>query len=306
MKKNLIRIVSLALVAVMLTVCASCTQVVNVRFVDEDGNEIDFAGMAGADSGSYSPPATAAVSPENQAAPAADATPAAAQSDAPAAASDDLATASGGKFQTKEDVLAFYKSAVAKVKGGAAGYEKKAWQKVPALNIFGSDVVNNKIIELAGNYMQTEETAPVEHNEKGSDEAIRRMPDCTLTDMSKIKDVTCTMDGSNYSIKIILVEEKSPATKSSSMLGQITDNFLSKEEIDNELGNISVISDFDYDLIYKDYTISAVITPDGQFVSMLHHSSVEIIINSLKILMIPISNKSATLDADCSFSNFTY
>ena len=330
MKRNLGRIVSLALVAIMLLTVTSCTQVINVRFVDSEGNDIDFASVAasmngGAAGADYSP-AAADLTPATQApvvtnAPVADTAPAVnttasaaksttaptASTTASGAAPAAAAASNSGMPQSKEQILAFYKSAVAKVKGGAAGYEKKAWQKVPDLKLFGVAAADDAMKGLIGNYMVTEEAAKVEHNEKGTEDAIKRMPDCTLTDMSKIKNATCTMDGSNYAITIVLVDETSPATKQSSFLGQITDNFLAKDDIDNEIANISVLKDVSYDLIYQDYTISATISPDGQFVKMLHHSSVQVKINSATILSVfKLNDKSATLDADCSFNNFTY
>lgn len=336
MKRNLIRVAALLLVAIMLAVCTSCKQVINVKFVDSEGNELDLASLAGsAGGGSYTPveadltptiaqtvtnapvtnvaPAandTTASAAKATAAPATSATsaPAAKDTTAPAAAASN-----SGMPQTKDQILAFYKSAVAKVKGGAAGYDKKAWQKVPDLKLFDSDAANTIFLNLAGAFVQTEDKATVEHNEKGSEDAVRRMPECTLTDMSKIKEATCTMDGSNYSIKIVLVDETAPATKDASFLNQITDNFLAKDSIQNELDNnslLKVLHNVTFDMVYHDYTISATITPEGQFVNMLHHSSVQVTIKSgtldVLVTQVPLENKSAKLDADCSFTNFAY
>ena len=45
MKKNVLRVLSLVLVAGMLFAFASCTQEIHVRFVDKDGNDIDISGL---------------------------------------------------------------------------------------------------------------------------------------------------------------------------------------------------------------------------------------------------------------------
>ena len=70
MKKNVLRVLAMALVAAMLFACASCTQTILVRFVDKDGNDIDLSAISVAGGGSAAPAAvptadtTAAPAPE--------------------------------------------------------------------------------------------------------------------------------------------------------------------------------------------------------------------------------------------------
>ena len=206
---------------------------------------------------------------------------------------------------TPTEVLAFYKKAVDKVRTGACGYDKQAWQTVPALNITGNAGIDNTIKGLVGNYMTPKDKAEVEKYTKNTDGAKTHLPPCNLTDMSKIKSATCTQQGGNYLVKIVLADETSPATKQASFLNQITDNFLAKDSIDETLNGISIVKNANYDLVYKDYTITAVITPDGNFQSLLHHSSVDIQIHSVNIIL-PIKDKGATMEADCEWRNFSY
>lgn len=45
MKKNILRVISLVLAASMIFAFASCTQEIQVRFVDQDGNDIDLESL---------------------------------------------------------------------------------------------------------------------------------------------------------------------------------------------------------------------------------------------------------------------
>lgn len=336
MKKNILRIVSLVIVATMVFAFCSCKQEVLVRFVDKDGNDINIGALTGGSSAgnndateapagdatqapageetqapSNDTPATQAPSNDTPAtqAPSND-TPAtqapAAETKAPAA--ETKAPAGNAAPTGKENIFNFYKTAANKIaQNGEAGYTKKEWQTLSNLNLTGSSTVDSAITKLAGNYMTKEADAKDQVSAKGSKEAKDRFPACTLTDLSKVKSATCTVQSNgNYKITIIMVDEDTPK-KSGNFLGKVTNSILYWEDIDKELKGISVVKEYDnIHVIYKGYKIEAELTPDGKFVSMKHLGSVDIKIGHAKVLFAPLDNKSGHLDNFCIYSNFKY
>ena len=330
MKKNILRIVSLVIIATMVFAFCSCKQEVLVRFVDKDGNDINIGALTGGNSAgnndateapaddvtqapSNDTPATQAPSNDTPAtqAPSND-TPAtqAPSNDTPATqapAAETKAHAGNAAPTGKENIFNFYKTAANKVaQNGEAGYTKKEWQAISNLNLTGMALADNTITKLAGNYMTKEADAKDQVCAKGSKEAKDRFPACTLTDMSKVKSATCTVQSNgNYKITIVMVDEDTPK-KSGNFLGKVTNSLLYWEDIDKELKNISVISEYDnIHVIYKGYKIEAELTPDGKFVSMKHLGSVDIKIGHAKVI-VSLDNKSGHLDNFCTYTSFKY
>ncbi len=209
----------------------------------------------------------------------------------------------------KTKVFNFYKDAAHNVKTtGAAGYNKIEFQALSNLNLTGVGTVDDFIVGLAGDYMTSEESAEPSINEKGSDEAKRRFPDCTLTDMSKVVSATKTdLSNGNYKIVIVMADEDTPK-KDSSFLGQVTNSVLYWEDISKELANISAISNYEntVSVLYKAYTIEAEMTKDGNFVSLSHLASVDISINGAKVTFVTLNGKGAHLDNTCKYTDFKY
>ena len=319
MKKNILRIVSLVIVATMVFAFCSCKQEVLVRFVDKDGNDINIGALTGGSSAGNNDATEAPAGDETQA-PAGDETQApsndtpatqAPSNDTPATqapAAETKAPAGNAAPTGKENIFNFYKTAANKIaQNGEAGYTKKEWQTLSNLNLTGSSTVDSAITKLAGNYMTKEADAKDQVSAKGSKEAKDRFPACTLTDLSKVKSATCTVQSNgNYKITIIMVDEDTPK-KSGNFLGKVTNSILYWEDIDKELKGISVVKEYDnIHVIYKGYKIEAELTPDGKFVSMKHLGSVDIKIGHAKVLFAPLDNKSGHLDNFCIYSNFKY
>ena len=319
MKKSVLRVLSLILVAGMLLAFCSCTQEILVRFVDKDGNDLDLGGISigggsavpanNSSSSSGSSSSSSATTPAATEAPAADnsgdsaATPAADNSGDSAAAP----AASTGKPSTKDEVLDFYKAAVARVRDNAeASYHKKEYQTVGALNITGISMVDSAIEKAVAGYVTTEEAAEDQFSEKGSDDAKRRFPPFTLTDYSKVASAECTEANGNYKITIIMQDEDTP--KGGTFLKEVTDSVLLWEDIEKEVTtNVKIISDFDnVHVIYKGYQIDAEITPDGKFVTLDQHAHVDITIGSAKILIATLKDKSGTMDNYMKLWDFQY
>ena len=313
MKKNVIRVISLLLVAGMLLAFCSCTQEILVRFVDKDGNDLDFSGMAisgavPANSSTETPSASPAPASETPAAetPAAD-TPASETPAAETPAAETPAAASTGKPSTKDEVIDFYKNAVARVRDNAeASYHKKEYQVIGNLNITGIGAVDSAIENVVAGYATKEEDAEDQFSEKGSDDAKHRFPPFTLTDYSKVASAECTEANGNYKITIIMQDEDTP--KAGTFLKEVTDSVLLWEDIEKEVTtNVKIVKDFsDVHVVYKGYKIEAEIKPNGEFVTLNQTAHVDIAIGSAKILIATLKNKSGTLDNYMKLWDFQY
>ena len=335
MKKNVMRVISLALVAVMVFAFASCKQEILVRFVDKDGNDLFQGGSIntgvnttpGVEDTTNAPvvedttnapvvedTTNAPVVEDTTNAPSVEQTtqaPTVEQTTA-APAPTTQAPSTSNAPSTKQDIVNFYAKAANDLKNnGAAGYTKKEWQNVDAINI-GSSTVNNAVTGVLGSFMTVEADAEEQVNAKGSDDAKRRSFGWTLTDLSKVASAKCeVLANGNYKITIVMVDEDTPK-KSGSMLGQVTGALLYWEDIDETLSNDStvktILSEYDnIHVVYKHYTITAEMTPDGKFVSIDHLADVDILIGYAKILkLFTIENKSGHMYNYCKFYNFKY
>lgn len=322
MKKNVMRVISLVLVAGMLFAFSSCTQKIQISFVDADGNVINpFASSvnAGTNNGGSSSNSGSSnnggstVTPTPTPTPTPDASQGSETTTAaPSGDSQGDAPQAGVMPSTTADVVNFYSTAANKIKNeGAAGYTKKEWQNVDKLNVTGSSSIDKTVAGVIGNFMTAEADAKEQLNDKGSDDAKNRFPGWTLTDISQVASATCTaLDNGNYKIEIIMKDEDTPK-KSGSVLGQVTNSLLYWEDIDDTLKNdptvTAILSSYDnIHVVYKNYNITAEMTPDGKFVSLDHTADVDILIGSAKILIITLKDKSGHLWNYCKYYNFAY
>ena len=279
MKKNVMRIISLALVAVMVFAFASCKQEILVRFVDANGNDLFQGGSintgvnttpvedttaapvedttAAPVEGTTAAPVenTTAAPVENTTAAPVENTTAAPVENTTAAPVENTTKApeqttaapapsapSSNAPSTKQDIVNFYAKAANDLKNnGSAGYTKKEWQSVDNINI-GSAIVNNAVSGVLGSFMTKEEAAEEQINAKGSDDAKRRAFGWTLTDLSKVASAKCeTLPNGNYKITIVMVDEDTPK-KEGSMLGQVTGALLYWEDIETTLTSDSTVT----------------------------------------------------------------
>ncbi len=211
--------------------------------------------------------------------------------------------------ETKAEICDFYKKGVDEIKAGKAGYIKKEWQNVDYVNV-GNAVVNNSVTNVLGNFMTQEADAFEQICDKGSEDAMRRIPEWTLTDLSEVASAICVQDGKNYKITIIMKDEDTPKRKGS-VLGQVTNSVLFWEDIEATLTGDPTINRIlkefsDMHIIYKGFRIEAVMTPEGEFVSLDHTADVDILIGYAKILSVEIKNKSGHMWNYCKYYNFEY
>ena len=325
MKKNVLRIISLALVAVMVFAFASCKQEILVRFVDAEGNDLFQAGSVSVNGDSTTPEDTTAapVIENTTAAPVVENTTKAPEQTTAAPTVENTtkapeqttaapapSTPSTNAPSSKQDIVNFYAKAANDLKNnGAAGYTKKEWQVVDEINI--NPLVNGPIKGVLGSFMTVEADAEEQVNAKGSDDAKRRSFGWTLTDLSKVASAKCdVLPNGNYKITIVMVDEDTPK-KTGSMLGQVTGALLYWEDIENTLTSdptvTKILSEFsDIHVNYKHFTITAEMTADGKFVALEHNADVDIILGHIKVIGISIDNKSGHMFNYCKFYNFKY
>ena len=325
MKKNIFRVLSLVLVAAMLFAFASCTQKLKVelRIVDAEGNDREFAAAAPANNNTPDAPATQATQPSTPATqptqqpssetPASE-TPASQTpaSETPASQTPASETPASSETpantvpSTKEEIVEFYRKAIKKLKNDAAGgFTKKEWQTIDALNVTGIGFVDSQIMNVAKGYFKDENTAEATVNAKGSDDVKNRINDFTLTDLSKVTSATLNQAGGNYEITIVLADEDTPH-KGSSFLAQ-AGSVLLWEDIAAELENVSILSDYsDIHVWYRNYTITATMTPDGNFSALKHHCHISIDIGSAKVLVATLKNKNVTMENTVLYTEWKY
>ena len=319
MKKNVLRVLSLVLVASMLFAFASCSSKLNVHFVDGNGDDLNFQALVdainnlgsngGSNSGSNDTPVV--TPPPSQETPSETPSQGGETTTTPPASNDSTTAAqqSGGMPATTAEITAFYKKGVDEIKAGKVGYTKKEWQNVDEVNI-GASFINTAVTGVLGSFMTVEADAQEQINAKGSDEAKNRIAAWTLTDLSKVKSATCVKDGDNYKITIIMHDEDTPK-KQGSVLGQVTGALLYWEDIEKTLTEdptvTKILTGFsNIHVIYKGYKIEAVMTPDGKFKSIDHIADVDIKIGEAKIVGISIKDKSGHMWNYCKFYNFQY
>ncbi len=323
MKKNIVRVLSLLLVAAMLIACTACTQTILVRFVDKDGNDISFGAVspnAGTDSTTAptqqvtdattaAPETTSAVDTPSTTNGGAD-TPSTTNggTDATTAAPGTTAAPTNTVPSTKDEICAFYAKAVNDIKNNAsAGYTKKEFQTITTFNITGNGMVDGVIKNIAGNYFKDEATAETQTAAKGSDDSKSKMLGWNLSDNSKVTSATLTQNGGNYDITIKMADEDTPHKGGGSHLDSVG-SVLLWEDIEKELVGISQLKEWEGNIhvVYTNYTITATITPDGKLVNMTHHTDVDIQIGHAKILIITLEGKNVAMENTVRFTDFAY
>lgn len=204
----------------------------------------------------------------------------------------------------KAKTFNFYKDAAHNMATkGNAGYDKIEWQVLENLKV-GS--VGGLLQPFIDKFMTTKEEAEVQVQAKGSDDAKNRFPDCTLTDLSKVKSAEKKdLANGNYEITIIMVDEDTPMNAESSFLAKVTSSVLFWEDIERTIKeDVKVVSAINSRSVnYTGYKITAEMTKDGKFVTLGHYATVIINANAKIGLTLDIGG---TLYNNCEYSNFKY
>lgn len=210
--------------------------------------------------------------------------------------------------QTEQEIVDFYRIAVNAVKkDGLAGYRKKTWQSVSALDLTGLEFVDSLLGNIFDEYVTLEDRAVSTTFDKGTEEAKARFPAFTLKDLSYIKSADCVRVGSTYQITIVFQHEDTP-TEKHSFLGQATDAVIfwdtQIEPILEEISQLHAWSDVHVD--YVDMTITAEISADGRFISLRHDAPAEVTIGSARLGIFTFTDKSMRLESAATYTDFRY
>ena len=316
MKKNAFRVLALALAAVMLIACASCTQTILVRFVDKDGNDIQLPAIAAGGSSSAQPAAPAAdtqpaaPAADTTAAPAADAQPAA-DSGADAAPAAEPAAADASALPAdgdKEAILTYYTNLVNTMKAAKPAYKKVEWQELPEqYRNFGT--VGNVLMKVADSIMTSKEKAeadPSIHNQGDDPNNIPiydNVKGCLLTDASKIKTASCKDNGDGTAtISITLVDEDSPmpaeagAETAPSATGAMFAP-MSQAGIDDIISKFSAVAKVNtFELKYTDCTVTITFNKDTQKITHATYLMNADITADAKVAIVPLKGSARLVD----------
>lgn len=210
--------------------------------------------------------------------------------------------------ETTEEIVEFYRIAAnAVAQDGMAGFRKKRWQTVSDLELTGIDLVDGIVNGLLRQYVTPEERARSESFAKESQEAKDAFPAFTLKDLSYVKTASCVRVGDNYQITIVFQHEDTPH-ENNSFLGQATDAVIFWDtQIEPILAEISQLRAYeDVHVDFRDVTIAAEVTSDGQFLSLRHTAPAEISIGSARFSIFTFTDKSLQLVSTVEYTDFRY
>lgn len=215
---------------------------------------------------------------------------------------------------TKAEILARYTSVMNKAKSGKPGFKKVEYQEITKKNFDSSAV--NWILDQAGNYMTTPEKAHSnpEINQKGGDmtwfPVYNGSAGCMIAQKDAdraIQSASCTeLANGNYKLVIRLKPETNPEPLAS-FHGKMFSP-LSKKDIDNELGKLSLLIRVDhYAVKYRDCTATLICNPKtNQIVSLEQIMYCDITAKGrIKVLFMDIDG-GATLRNTLKITDFKY
>lgn len=216
--------------------------------------------------------------------------------------------------------LKSYQMAIDKiVKDGAAGYDKKAWQSIEGNGLelaAESSLVNALLGALKGTltdlimgFMTSEADASVATSDKGSPEAMDRMPASNCTE-AYVQKAEAVKDGDNYKITIVMRTQQNPKKADTDGLRVMSKDILYMEDVEDTIKNDSTVSAVVKELKvgtidYVDYTITAVMTPDMQFVS-IDHDCIADLNATIDAVGVGVVYGSGNLGFHTRYTNFVY
>lgn len=181
---------------------------------------------------------------------------------------------------TPDDIMAKYKELTHNMKANIKSYNKKEFQDVQNLDLgMASSVVNG----LLPQFLTTEEKAEVQAKgaEPGSIPPWSDTEGCLFDNGSFVKSAKCTDKGDGTAeMVIVLKDENNPEPASNGASPSETGKMFSplkKADIDNTLAGISVIKVEKFDLLYRDCTATIIYdTASGQIKSMTQVMNIDV------------------------------
>lgn len=215
--------------------------------------------------------------------------------------------------------LAVYQRAAAQIaNSGVAGYNSKSWQKLEgglSLAAEGSLVnsllggLKSTLTDLINGFVTSEADASVYSSAKGSSDAKNRMPisNCSA---DYIQSVTVVKSGENYKVTIVMRDQQNPKKSDTDGVRVMSKNILYMEDVEDTVKNDSTVAAVikemkDGTIDYVGYTITAIMTADGKFVSIDHDctSDFNVTINAVAVGVIYMSGN---ISFHTRYTDFVY
>ena len=180
------------------------------------------------------------------------------------------------------EALAMFQKAATEINStGAAGYTKKSWQSIDAFVLDGAESLSGTLKGLIENFMTKEADAEDKISDKGSEDAMRRLPGSNCS-QDKIESVTKTEANGNYIITIVMKDEVNPTKAATDGLNVMSRDLLYMEDVEDTVKNDATVSKIvksldEGTINYKAYTITAEMTKDGKFVNITHKCSADLV-----------------------------
>ncbi len=208
---------------------------------------------------------------------------------------------------TKEEIVAFYANAVNNIKvNGAAGYTKKEFNTMGELKATGNSTADTAIGKAVGGFIKGENDVQAQTYAKGSDGAKSNMLGWELSDLGYVVSAALVPDGENWAVTLLLADEDTPHRGESHLAK--AGSVLLWEDLDADLQKVSFLQSYnDVHVKYANYTISAVISPEGLLRSVEHHTDYSLVFGSVKLPIVgTLNDMRIGLENTVLFSDFTY
>ena len=206
--------------------------------------------------------------------------------------------------------LAAYQKAAKEInQKGIAGYKKKNWQALH--DFYLSDRTMSPVVQtMLEGFLVKEDDAEVRDSVKGSDDAKRRMQ---ISNCSKdaVRSVTAQKSGSNYIVTIVMKSQTNPSPNDTDGINVMSRDILYMEDVVYTVENDQVVKKIisgieNGEIHYKDYTITAIMTPDGKFVEINHYCSTDFNADLDLVYNDSRSRTKGKLDFCASYTDFVY
>lgn len=224
------------------------------------------------------------------------------------------------KPESVKEIIDQYTLLVDKFKKEKPAYTKKEFQALPEeYRNFGGPI--NTVLNLASNYMVSEEDAEELVRAKGAEEILNDVPihnsekGCVLTNYDAVEWAKCEDNGDgtykiSFSLKKEMNAEPTPADTlvPPSAHGAVMQPMAFKDiktEVDKVAGSVPGISVNTFDLIYRECVFSCVYNPETDEVLSITHNIVIDITANAKVFTATIDG-SARLTNDMLIYNITW
>ncbi len=229
-----------------------------------------------------------------------------------APAGDNTATTAAPAANSKIDAeaLAMFQKAAADINStGAAGYTKKSWQSIDAFTLDGAESLSGALKGLIEGFMTKEADAEDKVSEKGSEDAMRRMPASNCS-QDKIESVTKKEANGNYIITIVMKDENNLKKADTDGLNVMSRDILYMEDVEDTVKNDDTVKKLvksldEGTITYKAYTITAEMTKDGKFVNITHKCSADLVAK-VSVAIFGQIGGSGTLTFNVVYKDFVY